>query len=124
MKKLSALILLALIAPAHAAAPGEWRPLLDEQLSQFDVYLSYRGDQIMSVLQDKSPALKPVGLNPPQQTVFTVSKKEGAPVLRISGEIYGCISTRQEFADYHLRAKYNQRGVAATEDRSPGAAHR
>ncbi len=106
MKKLSALILLALIAPAHAAAPGEWRPLLDEQLSQFDVYLSYRGDQIMSVLQGKSPALKPVGLNPPQQTVFTVSRKEGSPVLRISGEIYGCISTRQEFADYHLRAKY------------------
>jgi hypothetical protein len=106
MKKTLALILFVLVSPADAASAGEWRPLLDEQLSQFDVYLSYRGDQIMNVVQGKTPALQPVGLNPARQNVFTVSMQEGKPVLRISGEIYGCISTKREFSDYHLRAKY------------------
>jgi hypothetical protein len=95
-----------IVVPLAHATPGEWRPLLDEQLSQFDVYLSYRGDQIMSVLEGKAPSLAPVGLNPPRQDVFTVSMQEGRPVLRISGEIYGCIATKQEFSNYHLRAKY------------------
>ncbi len=106
MKKHFALACFALLPAAHSASAGEWRPLLDEQLSQFDVYLSYRGDQIMSVIQGKAPSLEPVGLNPPHQTVFTVSLRDGGPVLRISGEIYGCLSTREAFSNYHLRAKY------------------
>jgi hypothetical protein len=81
--------------------------LLDAKFSQFDVYLSYRGDQIMSVLQGKAaPELKPVGLNPPGQNVFTVIEQDGKPVLRISGEIYGCAVTKQEFSNYHFRASF------------------
>jgi hypothetical protein len=30
----------------------------------------------------------------------------GKPVLRISGEIYGCATTRQEFSNYHFRAGF------------------
>jgi hypothetical protein len=106
-----AMILVALgrFAYAHAseARASDWRPLLDAQLSQFDVYLSYRGDQILSVLEGRAPpSLRPVGLNPPRQDVFTVSVRDGRPVLRVSGEIYGCISTREEFSNYHLRARY------------------
>ena len=71
------------------------------------MYLSYRGDQIMSVLQGKAPAdLKPVGLNPPGQNVFTMIEQDGKPVLRISGEIYGCATTKQEFSNYHFRASF------------------
>jgi hypothetical protein len=81
--------------------------LLDAKFSQFDVYLSYRGDQIMSVLKGTaSPDLKPVGLNPPGQNVFTIMEQGGKPVLRISGEIYGCATTRQEFSNYHFRASF------------------
>ena len=89
-----------------ADKPGDWKPLLDAKFSQFDVYLSYRGDQIMSVLQGKAPGLKPVGLNPPGQNVFTMIEQGGKPVLRISGEIYGCATTRQEFSNYHFRASF------------------
>jgi hypothetical protein len=95
---------LGFIPHAHAS---DWRPLLDERLSQFDVYLSYRGDQILSVIQGRAPAsLRPIGLNPGRQDVFTVSLQDGKPVLRVSGEIYGCISTREDFSNYHLRASY------------------
>jgi hypothetical protein len=91
--------------PVHSA--DGWKPLLDSTLSRFDVYLSYRGDQIMSVLQGKAPPdLKPVGFNPPGQTVFTVITQDGKPVLRITGEIYGCLATREEFSNYHFRASF------------------
>jgi len=109
MKKTLGVIALTLVASIAGAAdnPGEWKPLLDAKLSQFDVYLSYRGDQIMSVLKGTAQAdLKPIGLNPPGQNVFTMSEQGGKPVLRISGEIYGCATTRQEFSNYHLRASF------------------
>ncbi len=94
---------LALLLPVVASA-GEWKPLLDRNLSQFDVYLSYRGDQILDVVQGKAPAgLKPLGLNPRGQSVISVVEQEGKPVLRITGAIYGCAVTREAFSNYHLR---------------------
>lgn len=107
MKPLS--LVLAILCSANALAAGkagEWQPLLDQNLSQFDVYLGYRGDQIASVLKGTAAGdVKPVGLNPPGQTVFTIVLQEGKPVLRVSGEIYGCAATKQEFSNYHFRAR-------------------
>ncbi len=89
---------------AADAAPGPWRPLLDAQLSNFDVYLSYRGEDILDVVRGKAPRrLEPIGLNPKGQDVFTTVEQNGTPVLRISGEIYGCLQTREAFSNYHLR---------------------
>ncbi|MEO6674094.1 MAG: family 16 glycoside hydrolase [Ginsengibacter sp.] len=34
-----------------------------------------------------------------------MSEENGGPVLRISGEIYGCIFTKEEYENYHLRLK-------------------
>ena len=94
----------------HAAAadkPSEWQPLLDASLSKFDVYLSYRGDQIMNVLKGTAPAdLKPAGLNPPGQDVVSVIEQGGKPVLRITGEYYGCVVTKQDFSNYRFRAQF------------------
>ena len=72
MKKLT-LFAIAFVSLSAAAADkadkvdkAAWQPLLDASLSKFDVYLSYRGDQIMSVLKGTAPPeLKPLGLNPP-----------------------------------------------------------
>lgn len=106
MKKLMPLYL-ALMIPAIslAAEPaGAWRPLLDAKLTHFDVYLSYPGTVIKDVIAKKAPPdLKPVGLNPPGQNVITVVQQNGKPVLRISGEIYGCAVTKESFSNYHLR---------------------
>ncbi len=97
------LCLLAGLANA-ADDSGSWKPLLDRNLSQFDVYLSYPGAVITDVIAGKAPAdLKPLGLNPKGQTVFSVIEQDGKPVLRITGEIYGCAVTRQSFSNYHLR---------------------
>jgi Domain of Unknown Function (DUF1080) len=98
-------LLLFALASSTFAADG-WKPLLDKDLSQFDVYLGYRGDQIRSVLNGTAAAdLKPVGLNSPGQNVVTVIERDGKPTLRISGEFYGCAATKQEFANFQFRAR-------------------
>jgi hypothetical protein len=109
MKKLllAATAFVTIHASAGGSSSGEWRPLLDTQLTHFDVYLSYRGDQIMSVLKGTAPKdLKPVGLNPAGQDVFTVVEQGGKPTLRISGEYYGCLVTKASFSNYHFRASF------------------
>lgn len=45
----------------------------------------------------------PVGLNNDPKHVFTVVEQHGEKVIRISGESWGGISTRQEYADFHLQ---------------------
>jgi hypothetical protein len=111
MKRLIACCLLAMTSVTFGAAarvgdatPGPWRRLLDAKLSNFDVYLSYHGNDILGVIQGKAPKdSKPIGLNPPGQDVFSIIEQQGKPVLRISGEIYGCLQTKEEFSNYHLR---------------------
>lgn len=92
--------------PVHAAQPT-WHNLLDKDFSQWDVYLSYPGDVISTVVAGKAPeSLKPVGLNKDDRHVFSVIDDHGTPVLRISGEIYGSCATKQEFSNYHFRARF------------------
>lgn len=94
------------IGPA-TAAEAPWRDLLDANMSQWDVYLSYPGDVMASVVANKAPAsLRPVGLNQDSTHVFSMTDDHGTPVLHITGEIYGCAATRQSFSNYHFRAKF------------------
>ena len=105
MKRAYVLLFLFAGVTASAQSPA-WRDLLDQNLSNFDVWLSYRGDQIMSVLKGNPQGLKPVGLNPPGQDVFTVRMAGTEPVLRVSGEYYGCLVTRESFSNYHFRVQF------------------
>jgi hypothetical protein len=89
-----------------AGKSGAWRDLLDTKLSNFDIWLSYRGDQIMSVLRGNPQGLKPIGLNPPGQNVFSVVMQDKEPVLRITGEYYGCLVTKESFSNYHFRVQF------------------
>ena len=86
---------LGVVAPAEkgwgvAAARGSekgWTPLFDgRDLKGWDVYLK-----------------EPIGLNRDPHHVFKVVKDGGENVIRISGEDVGAISTKKEYADYHLR---------------------
>lgn len=89
------------------AAEQPWHNLLDKDFSQWEVYLSYPGDVIASVVAGTAPkSLKPIGFNKDERKVFSVIDDHGTPVLRISGEIYGSSVTRQEFSNYHFRARF------------------
>lgn len=97
---------IAASAADAAAKEAPWRNLLDDKLTHFDVWLSYRGDQIMSVLKGNPQKLQPVGMNPPGQDVFTARIENGEPVLRVTGEYYGCLVTKEAFSDYHFRVQF------------------
>ena len=45
----------------------------------------------------------PIGLNNDPRNVFTVVEQKGEKVIRISGENWGGISTKKEYADFHLQ---------------------
>ncbi|MEN9656264.1 MAG: hypothetical protein RL311_1233 [Bacteroidota bacterium] len=44
-----------------------------------------------------------IGLNQNPKQIFTMVQQDGKPALRISGEIFGSITSREEFGDYHLK---------------------
>jgi hypothetical protein len=85
--------------------PDEWTPLLDPNLSQWETYLSYahKADYNGKVPTDATGnPIQPIGYNKDETHVFSVLKEAGGPVLRVSGEKYGCLFTRKSYENYHL----------------------
>lgn len=98
---------LALCLGCTSAPQDSWTDLLANGLEGWDSYLSYPGDQIMSVINGAPPPdLKPIGLNNDTFGVFTMIEQDGEPVLRISGEIYGAVATKESFDNFHFKAKF------------------
>ena len=93
-----------------AQAPKEkgWTNLLDSNLSQWEMYLSYKHS---ANFNGKTPtdadgkAIEPVGYNKNQANVFTVLQENNLPVLRVSGEYYGCVFTKNSYKNYRLKLK-------------------
>ncbi len=107
MKNYILFILTAVIFYSCSQEQG-WTPLLDKNLSQWNMYLGYslkdgyHGEVPRDANGDSIP---PVGYNIDKDSVFTVSVINGDPVLRISGEIYGCVFTKMEYENYDLKLK-------------------
>jgi type 1 glutamine amidotransferase len=49
---------------------------------------------------------KPLGLNNDPKKVFTFKQKKGETILHISGEIYGALTSKQEYENYHLKLQF------------------
>lgn len=87
---------------------NRWIDLLDKNLSQWEMYLSYRHSVNFNGEAPKDEhgkTIEPVGYNKNVNNVFSVVEENGKPVLKITGEIYGCLFTKQEFENYHLKLK-------------------
>ncbi len=95
-----ALTLSAALDAAPAAdpqtAPTAWRSLFNgKDLTGWDKYLS------------APPGfLAPIGLNNDLRGVFCVVNVDGGPTIRVSGEIYGAVTTKEEFENFHIRVEY------------------
>jgi hypothetical protein len=48
----------------------------------------------------------PIGLNNDPSKVFSVVNEDGKNAIRVSGEHFGGVSTREEFKNYHLRLDF------------------
>ncbi|RYU96697.1 3-keto-disaccharide hydrolase [Emticicia agri] len=100
------MIVISVILLPSISKSDEWTPLLDKNLSQWENYLSYAhknnyNGKIPTDLTGKP--IEPVGYNNDKTGVFSVLNEKDGPVLRVSGEIYGCLFTRQSYENYHLK---------------------
>jgi hypothetical protein len=81
------------------AQKNPWVALFNgKDLKGWDTYIGPPLDDAGKKLSDV-----PVGLNNDPKNVFTVIEQDGEKVIRISGENWGGISTKQEYADFHLQ---------------------
>lgn len=103
-----AIITLFIFSSYTPPAKDGWMNLLDKNLSKWEIYQSYSFQNSFDGKQPKDAngkLIEPIGYNKNEKKVFTVDEVNGEPVLHISGEIYGCVFTKQEFENYHLSLK-------------------
>lgn len=106
--KLKIFTLLAAAAITVAAEPVR---LLDRDLSRFEIWMgvphaSVQGLPDGTYQSDNVHQGTPMGLNTDVKKVFTVLEQDGDVVLHITGEIYGALTTRDEYENYHLSLKF------------------
>lgn len=105
----SACLVLFCVSLSSFLPKKEWTPLLDKNMSQWETYLSYShkiGYNGKVPTDAQGNEIKPLGYNPKGQQVFTVIEENGEPIMKVSGEVYGCAFTKQEYENYHLKLKY------------------
>ncbi|MBC8096029.1 MAG: DUF1080 domain-containing protein, partial [Akkermansiaceae bacterium] len=87
---------------------GEWRSLLDTNLSAWEIWMGVPHESITG-LPDGTPRSSngrtgtPMGLGNDPKQVFSIRMVSGEPVLHVTGEIWGGITTRESFTNYHIR---------------------
>ena len=87
----------------------DWNSLLDANLSNFDKFIGVPLKSLKSLPNTpKGDGVNgiPLGLNNDPLNVFSVFIDNKEPILHISGEIYGGLSTKKSYVNYHLSAKF------------------
>jgi hypothetical protein len=98
----SLMIAFQLLMVSAAAGQGNWKPLFNgKDLTGWDTYLGPYYDTVKNDWGKER-----IGLNSDPGKVFSVTQKDGFQVMRISGEHFGGISTKNEFSNYHLRMQF------------------
>ena len=102
------LLLCGLAAAAMAAEEPTFQPLLDAKLSQWEKWLGvpHRSYEVPGYVRGATAKEDPVlGLNRDPLGVFTVQIVDGEPVLRITGQVFGGLTSLQSFDNFHLRTQ-------------------
>jgi hypothetical protein len=100
------------LAPAQDQKAGEnaWRPLFNgKDLTGWETWLgrphrSVEGIELKK--NEKGEYTESVGLNKDPKNVYSVVTVDGEPALRISGEIWGAVTTKDEYENYQLRLEF------------------
>ncbi len=102
------------VTKAPSRENNQWRDLLDPSLSQWDVWMGVPHKTVKLPessdfeVDPESDGMrgKPLGLNNDPLKVFSAAEENGEVILKISGQIYGGITTKEEFKNYHLTLQY------------------
>lgn len=96
------LLLITGICVSFAPFQRKPKPLFNgKSLTGWDTYVGPAFDTLQ-----KKFAGDPPGLNVDPDKVFSVVREDGKGAIRISGEHFGGISTKEAFENYHLRLEF------------------
>lgn len=102
--------LFTLLPGLTLAAPAPWQPLFNERdLSGWKTWLSTPQPTSSVADQPKDASgkyLGPIGPGSDPLRVFTIVQVDGRAAVRISGEVFGTLTTVATFSDYHLRLQF------------------
>ncbi|MEQ9289672.1 MAG: DUF1080 domain-containing protein [Cyclobacteriaceae bacterium] len=87
----------------------QWVELIDAHLSKWDKYLSFQHQAGYDGTPPKNAQgelIDPIGLNQPNYDVFTTVQDGDDTIIRVTGEYYGCLVTKEEYKNYHFQLKY------------------
>src|ERR1043165_5943132 len=91
-----ALILSTMLVPAADGGDKDWISLFNgKDLTGWDTWLGRPNGE-----------KEAVGLNKDPKNVYTVVEVDGKPAIRISGEIFGAITSQKELENYHLKLEF------------------
>jgi hypothetical protein len=99
-------LLVIILVSSFFLKQKRWVALLDKDLSKWEIYQSYRhelGYKGELPLNDAGDTIVPIGYHKNVNQVFSVIEENGETVLKITGEIYGCVFTKEIFENYHLK---------------------
>src|SRR5690349_7132717 len=105
-----------MLSLSDTTASGQWRSLFNgKNLAGWDTYLGPVYDSI----KNSFDTTKVLGLNRDPEKIFSVVNVDGKPALRVSGEHFGGVSTKESFGNYRLKLefKWGQRKWNPRKDR-------
>ncbi len=87
---------------------GTWEVLLDKTLSNWDVFIGVPHHTLDLKGYEKGDGMNgtPIGLNKDPLNIFSMIEMDGEEVLKVTGVIYGGISTKKVYENYHLSLKF------------------
>ncbi len=90
------------------SAQSEWENLLDKNLSNWDKFIGVPHTSLDLAGYEKGDGMHgtPIGLNNDPLDVFSTFDEEGQTILHVSGEIYGGLSTKENYENYHFSAEF------------------
>ena len=82
--------------------------LLNNGLSKWDVWMGavHPTVDIDFVKSEDVRKGKPMGLNNDPKQVFSIINENGETVLKITGEIYGGLTSKEEYTNYHFTTQF------------------
>lgn len=81
--------------PTYVPPPSEWKALFNGR--DFDGW-----DKFLATPRGSEPLVP----NVDPRNVFTVTNVDGGAAIHVTGEIYGAITTREEFENFHFRVQF------------------
>ena len=87
---------------------NSWQSLLDKNLSNWDEFIGIPEPAINvpGYSEENREKKLPLGLNNDPLHVFSMEEENGQPVLHVSGQILGGLTTKKEYQNYHLKFKF------------------